>query len=73
MAHRMWPNLEHDILGLAEHPEVEGTGLQLIHPFVPGDRDFIRPAELAGFEISFQLFVDRREQEIMANTDRDAL
>ena len=73
MAHRMRPDLEQDVLGLAKHPEVERAGLQLIHPFVPGDRDFIGPAEPAGLEIGLQLFVDRREQEIMADTERDTL
>ena len=30
VTHRVSPNFEHDILGLAEHPQVKRTGLQLV-------------------------------------------
>ena len=57
---------------LAKHPEVERTRSQLLQPAVPCDRDMVGLTQLAGDEIASEVFVNRCEQEIMIDADRDA-
>ena len=57
---------------LAEHPEVERPGLELAQALVPGDRDLVGPPESPGCQVLLEAFVDRGEQEIMADADLDS-
>ena len=68
----MRPDFEEDVFRLAEHPEVERPGLELAQALVPGDRDLVGPAQPPGCQILLEAFVDRREQEIMADAELDS-
>ena len=72
VGHRVRPDLEDDVPWLAEHPEVERPGLELAQALVPGDRDLVGSAQPPGCQILLEAFVDRREQEIMADAELDS-
>ena len=69
----MRADFEHDIPGIAEHPEIEWPRLELIQFPVPRDRDVIGLPKSAGPQILPELLVNGREEVVMIDPDHDVV
>src|SRR5271166_6145997 len=63
---------QHDVLRVAEHPEVERSRLELVQPSIPRDRHMIGPTNLAGLQIILEIFIGWRKQEIVIDSDHSS-
>ena len=72
MGHRMDADFEHDVGGVAQHPDVVRTLSDERQLAVPGDGDAVEPSQAAGANVFSQPHVRLGKEKIVTDAEREA-